>query len=98
MSFPIAVVASVFVIGEILMGHFEAGTPKWRKLLKFLLTCAIACSLYHYFGAWSVWALIGVFAILAAVIHLWWLPSKGINGWTGEPKAEYYALRGWELD
>jgi len=30
-------------------------------------------------------------------IHVWWLPRKGINGWTGEPKEKYYALRGWKL-
>jgi len=30
------------------------------------------------------------------VIHLWWLPKHGINGWTGEPREKYYALRGWK--
>lgn len=30
------------------------------------------------------------------VIHAWWLPKHGINGWTGEPKDRYYALRGWK--
>jgi len=28
-------------------------------------------------------------------VHAIWLPSKGINGWTGEPKDKYYELRGW---
>jgi hypothetical protein len=30
------------------------------------------------------------------IIHVWWLPKKGINGWTGEPKEKYYELRGWK--
>jgi hypothetical protein len=30
------------------------------------------------------------------VIHMWWLPKHGINGWTGEPRAKYYQLRGWK--
>ena len=30
------------------------------------------------------------------VIHAWWLPRKGINGWTGEAKEGEYALRGWK--
>lgn len=30
----------------------------------------------------------------AAVVHLWWLPKHGINGWTGEPKDKYYELIG----
>jgi len=25
-------------------------------------------------------------------LHLRWLPSHGINGWTGEPKEKYYEL------
>ena len=29
------------------------------------------------------------------IVHAWWLPRNGVNGWTGEPKARYYALRGW---
>jgi len=29
-------------------------------------------------------------------VHVWWLPRHGINGWTGEPKEKYYALRGWK--
>jgi len=27
-------------------------------------------------------------------VHAWWLPSHGINGLTGEPKAKYYELLG----
>jgi hypothetical protein len=36
-------------------------------------------------------------ALPVVYIHAWWLPSKGVNGWTGEPKEKYYALRGWKL-
>lgn len=31
-------------------------------------------------------------AALAVWIHLVWLPRRGINGWTAEPRAEYLAL------
>ena len=34
---------------------------------------------------------------LVLVVHGWWLPRNGINGWTGEPQARYYAFRGWTL-
>jgi len=41
------------------------------------------------------------FLVVAAVIplvviHMWWLPKHGINGWTAEPKEKYYQLRGWD--
>jgi hypothetical protein len=29
------------------------------------------------------------------VIHVWWLPKNGVNGWTGEPKERYYELIGY---
>jgi len=34
--------------------------------------------------------------IAPLIIPLWWLPKHGINGWTGEPKDKYHALRGWK--
>ena len=33
----VAVMASVFAVGNILFGHFEERTPKWRRVLKFFL-------------------------------------------------------------
>jgi hypothetical protein len=32
--------------------------------------------------------------LIAAYVHIVWLPKHGINGWTGEPKDKYYALIG----
>ena len=36
-------------------------------------------------------------AALFVVVHGWWLPRQGINGWTAEPKERYYKFRGWTL-
>ena len=35
-------------------------------------------------------------ALAAVIVHAWWLPRQGINGWTAEPKEKYYAMRGWK--
>ena len=40
--------------------------------------------------------LLAVWIIPVVVVHMWWLPKHGVNGWTGEPKDKYYALRGWD--
>ena len=40
--FEVAVVASVFALGNILFGHFEEGVPKWRKVLKFFALTGLA--------------------------------------------------------
>ena len=45
---------------------------------------------------WSL-LFIAIPVVVALIVHGWWLPRKGINGLTGEPRARYYELRGWKL-
>lgn len=45
--------------------------------------------------AWAV-GFLGLLGVVVLIVHGWWLPRNGINGWTGEPKEKYYALRGWK--
>ncbi len=45
-------------------------------------------------ASWGL-APIGLMLVVAAVVHLWWLPRHGINGLTGEPREKYFALKGW---
>lgn len=96
--FEVALVATIFAIGNILFGHFEAETPKWRRVLKVLLVLAVTRVITTELGhAWA-FAFIGFLITLVLIVHGWLLPRRyGINGWTGEPKARYYALRGWRL-
>jgi hypothetical protein len=92
----VAVMASMFAVGNILFGHFEERTPKWRRVLKFFLMTGLIALISSTAGrAWSV-ALIGSLLVVVAIIHAWWLPRHGINGLTGEPRDTYYALRGWK--
>jgi hypothetical protein len=97
MWFEAAVVATLFAVGNIVFGHFEQHTPKWRRLLKFALVMAVSLWISATFGRPWFWGFLGAMAAPVLVIHVWWLPRKGINGWTGEPKEKYHALRGWSL-
>jgi hypothetical protein len=45
-------------------------------------------------GRFWFFVFLGVSFTAPRVIHLWWLPKHGINGWTGEPREKYYTLRG----
>lgn len=96
--FDIALVLFVFAIGNIFFGHFEEHTPKRKRVAKVFFFCALAAGLSAAFGHGAVFMLLSVTALYAIVIHAWYLPKHGINGLTGEPKAKYYALRGWTLD
>jgi len=94
----VAVIAGMFAVGNILFGHFEEHTPKWRRILKLFIVTGVVALISSTAGRiWSV-ALIGAVLFAVLVIHGWVLPRKyGINGWTAEPKDKYYALRGWKV-
>ena len=93
----VAVMAGVFAVGNILFGHFEEHTPKWRRVLKLFIVTGLVALISSTVGrAWSA-ALVAAMISAAMVIHLWWLPKHGIHPFTGEPKEKYYALRGWKV-
>jgi len=92
--FDIAVVMSIFAVGNILFGHFEEHKPKIRRVLKVLLVVGITAVLSSTGLRWIAYGLLGVLGMAALYVHGWWFPSHGINGWTGEPKAKYYELLG----
>jgi hypothetical protein len=97
--FEIAVVSIIYAFGNILMGHFEERTPKFRRVGKYLLTVIIVCGMSVYFGRWVSMIFLASFIIPILYIHGYYLPKKkGINGWTGEPKSKYYDFRKWDKD
>lgn len=97
MWMDIAIVASIFAVGNILFGHFEEGVSKWRRVGKFFLTIGLVALISTYLGRIWLYAFLGVLVLAAILIHACWLPRNGINGWTGEPKEKYYRLRGWKM-
>lgn len=98
MWFEVALVASIFAVGNILFGHFEERTPKWRRVVKLFLFITLAVLISATVGRIWFFVFLGTMFMFALVIHLWWLPKHGINGWTCEPKDKYYELRGWKRD
>lgn len=96
MWMEIAIVATIFALGNILMGHWEEHTPKWRRVLKFFVVTGVTVGISAWLGRAWAFGFLGLLGVLVIVVHGWWLPRNGINGWTGEPKEKYYAMRGWK--
>lgn len=96
--FEIAVVSNLILLGHIFLGHFEERSSKWRKLLKYIITLIIVLLLSIYINRMAAVIFLIIMFIPVLYIHIIWLPKKGINGWTGEPKSKYYELRGWDKD
>jgi len=94
--FEISVVTIFFLFGHIYLGHFEERSPKWRKVLKYLITLIVVITVSIFFGRTAALSTLGVSIIPVIYIHGIVLPKKGINGWTGEPKGKYYDFRGWD--
>lgn len=94
--FEVAVVGLIFSLGHILMGHFEERTSRWRKLLKFVVTLIIVITLSVFFGRTVAFGLLILMFLPVIYIHGIWLPRRGINGWTAEPKSKYYEFRNWD--
>lgn len=86
------VVMSIFAVGNILFGHFEQHRPPLRRLAKVAVMLCVTLLLSHTLGrAWGLgWLVVPLAA--AAYVHRRWLPSHGVNGWTGEPRERYLAL------
>lgn len=90
--FEIAILMSIFALGNILFGHFEEHKPKWKRVLKVILATAVFVSLSAALGRAWAFGLLVLMLLGAAIIHLWWLPKNGVNGWTAEPRNRYYEL------
>lgn len=95
MWMAVAITATIFAVGNILFGHFNEAIPKWKRVTKVVLVLALVGVISAKAG--PVWGLapIALMLVVAAVVHLWWLPRHGINGLTGEPREKYYELKGW---
>lgn len=90
--FDVAIVMSVFAVGNILFGRFVEHYPRWRRLLKLVLVLAIVLVLAETAGRRWAYGVLVPPAIAAVYVHLVWLPRHGINGWTAEPRERYLAL------
>lgn len=87
--------AALLTAGNVLFRNFEPALPIWRRVVKVMVTLAITAVISHYFGRAGVFIALGLAMLPVIYIHAIWLPRHGVNGWTGEPREKYYALRGW---
>jgi hypothetical protein len=92
--FDVAIAMTVFMLGHLCFGRFVEHQSRGRRLLKSLLGVGLLVTSSAWFG--RGWMYVVLAAIVAGVgtVHAWWLPRKGVNGWTAEPRDRYYELMG----
>ncbi|TAE12076.1 MAG: hypothetical protein EAZ95_12870 [Bacteroidetes bacterium] len=94
--FEVSIVSTIFALGHILMGHFEERTPRLRKFIKFVCFLVLVLCLSVWAGRQVALSFLGFMFLPLLYVHGVYLPRKGINGWTGEPKERYYEFRKWD--
>src|SRR5262245_57970517 len=95
MLLDLGMVAALLVFGNIKFRHFDPRIPIGRRVLKVFAALLATGIISHYFGRTGVFVGLGIAMLPVIYIHAIWLPRHGVNGWTGEPREKYYALRGW---
>jgi len=98
MWMPVAITAFIFAVGNILFGHFQEKTPKWRRVAKVVLVLGVVGAISAKAGPFWGLAPVAVMLVLFVIVHFWWLPRHGVNGLTGEPRDKYYELMGWHRE
>lgn len=95
MWFEVGIVVMIFVVGNIFFGYFEEGMLRWWCLFKMVFVMGILFVILSWFGCVYFWVFLGSLLLFVIYIYVWWLLSRGVNGWIGELKYCYYELCGW---
>ncbi len=98
MWFEISIIAILLLVGQVFFARFEPEMPRCRTLLRHAFGIVLFVSIAYFFGRFWFYIAIAATLVYVLIIHVWWLPKNGINGWTGEPKEKYYELRGWKRE
>lgn len=92
--FDVAVVTSVLMLGHLCFGRFVEYQSRGRRLFKSVAGIAILVGASAWAGRAWMYVLLAAVGAGLLVVHGWWLPRRGVNGWTAEPRDRYYALMG----
>lgn len=93
--FDVGLVAVLLAAGNVAFHHFDPYLRWWGRALKSVIILAGTALISYYFGTNGVLIAIGIACVPLLYVHGYWLPRHGVNGWTGEPRDVYHALRGW---
>ena len=88
------VLIGVLILGASIFAVFEVETPRWRKVLKWLILVAATVGLYYVVGHLALLLpIVGV--VVGGMVHVIWCRKHGIHALYATPRRRYYELRGW---
>lgn len=95
MFFALFIASTSLALGLIVFGEFEARTPRPRRISKLVFLLGSTALVAQFAGTGWALAWVGVLFSLGLSVHAWWTRRNGIRFSRPEPRAKYYALRGW---
>jgi hypothetical protein len=87
--------AVVIAVLSPLFGHFEAKSPVWRRMARWLVYQRILGVVALTAGRPWTWVWIAGLPLIGSTFHVAWCVRHQINPLTAEPRDRYYQLRGW---
>ena len=96
--FDVALATTLLMLGHMAFYRFEIFKPRWKILTKSVVGVVMVVGTTALFGREWTYVLIGAIGLMVLVVHGWWLPKHGINGWTAEPRDKYYELIGLDSE
>lgn len=88
----ILIVLAGWTIGNTIFNNFEKHLPLKRRLAKLLALLVILTIIGLLFGRYLFYGLIALMAVGQTILHAWYFPKHGVNGFTAEPYAKYLEL------
>jgi hypothetical protein len=88
--------AVVLVAGNIVFRRFYRRGMVGIRVVKAIGTLLLTALISYWFGHLGVCVFWGAALIALVYVHGVVLPRRGIHGLTTEPRARYFAMRGWE--
>ena len=88
------VLIGLLTLGASIFAVFEVETPRWRKVLKWLIVVGGTVGLYYAVGHLALVFPLAMVAVGSAV-HVIWCRKHGIHPLYATPRRKYYELRGW---
>ena len=92
MTIDYIIVPLGWLIGNIVFNNFEKHQSFYRRIFKFVLIVIIIYGIGLFFGRIPLYAVMGLLVFGIVLLHGWWFPKNGVNGFTAEPYDRYLRL------
>ena len=80
------------VVLTMAFGRFERHKPAWKRVAKVAVLVALLFVLIEILGRAWAYTILGLLLTTGTAFHFAALATRGINGWTGEPRDRFEAL------